>query len=277
MRRVEIGRRPSASLSVTPLKVTVVTVNYNMADGLAKTISNVTDQTWPNLEYIVIDGGSTDNSVEVIRRHVGRIAHWVSERDRGIYDAMNKGVAAATGDWIIFMNAGDVFHDASVISDVFAQNLDDADIVYGDMMRRYSEEDVERLVPAQPVSALPLRMPCSHQSMFARRKLLLDLPFSGDLSIVADHEFVLRSWLEGARFRKLNRVIGIFSTGGASDNNRPQAMRQLLAVLRRHNVLTPALRLRHAAMLARALAGSLLKRIFPRRVRKWILQRNLPN
>jgi glycosyltransferase involved in cell wall biosynthesis len=237
MRRVEIGRRPSASLSVTPLKVTVVTVNYNMADGLAKTISNVTGQTWPNLEYVVIDGGSTDNSVEIIRRHVGRIAHWVSERDRGIYDAMNKGVAAATGDWIIFMNAGDVFHDASVISDVFAQNLDDADIVYGDMMRRYSEEDVERLVPAQPVSALPLRMPCSHQSMF----------------------------------------IGIFSSGGASDNNRPQAMRQLLAVLRRHNVLTPALRLRHAAMLARALAGSLLKRIFPRRVRKWILQRNLPS
>jgi putative colanic acid biosynthesis glycosyltransferase len=260
-----------------PPKITIITVNYNMADGLAKTIANVTGQTWPNLEYVVIDGGSTDNSVEVVRRHAGRIAHWVSERDRGIYDAMNKGVAAATGDWIIFMNAGDVFYDAGVVSDVFAQDLDDADVVYGDMMRRYSKEDVERLVPAHPVSALPLRMPCCHQSMFARRELLLDLPFSGDLSIVADHEFVLRAWLKGARFQKLNRVIGIFSTGGASDNDRLQAMRQLLVVLRRHGVLTPVLRLHHAVMLARALAGSLLKFLFPRRVRKWILENKPPS
>ncbi len=159
-------------------KITIVTINFNMGGELAGTIESVLGQDYPNLEYVVIDGGSIDNSVEVIRRYP-RIDHWVSERDQGRYHAMNKGVQAATGEWVIFINSGDRFHDPSVVRDVFqSQSHADADLVYGHVLRRYPLEGVERVIPAGSLSTLPLRMPCSHQSLFERRSLLLAHPFS---------------------------------------------------------------------------------------------------
>jgi glycosyltransferase involved in cell wall biosynthesis len=253
-------------------RITIVTVNYNMADELAKTIASVAAQTWPDLEYVVIDGNSTDNSVEVIRSRAGQIAHWVSEPDHGLYDAMNKGVRAASGDWVLFMNAGDTFHDPEVVADVFSRSADDADIIYGDMVRHYAGQNVERLVPAKALSALPLSMPCSHQSLFARRTLLLQLPFAIDLLIVADHEFALRAQFAGARFRQVNRIIGNFATGGTSDRNRLEAMRQLGQILKRRGLMTPMRRVRLSLRLARALAGAWLKQVIPERLTRWILQ-----
>ncbi len=90
-----------------PLKISVVTVCYNAVDTIEETMLSVLNQTYPHVEYIVIDGGSTDGTVDIIKKYSNRIAHWVSEPDRGIYDAMNKGIAAATGDYIINMNVGD--------------------------------------------------------------------------------------------------------------------------------------------------------------------------
>jgi glycosyltransferase involved in cell wall biosynthesis len=258
---------------VTVPKVTVVTVNYNMGEDLAVTMASVLAQSYSSLEYIVIDGGSSDGSLALLRAHQSRIAHWVSEPDRGLYDAMNKGVEAATGEWILFMNAGDWFHDPAVVADIFAGDTKDADVIYGDMVRRYGKENVERLVPARPLSALPMRMPCSHQSIFARRELLLRFPFSQEFSLAADHDFILQAMRSGARFRKQARVIGIFSTGGASDRNRLEAMRQLSRILKRHGLLTPCRRLRHSIMLARALAGTRFKQALPRPLTRWILQR----
>lgn len=256
---------------MTAPKITIITVNFNMAAGLARTIASIEAQRYANLEFIVIDGGSIDGSVELVRRHEDRIAGWLSEPDRGIYDAMNKGVRQATGEWLIFMNAGDTFHDYTVVSDIFSGPQDDADIIYGDMVRSYERENVQRLVPALPLSALPLRMPCSHQSLFTRRPLLQEMPFSNELSIAADHDFLLRAKLAGARFRKIDRTIGIFGTGGKSDINRLEALRQLYRILDRHRLLTPTLRLRHAALLVRGLAGATLKKLLPKQWTRWIL------
>ena len=91
----------------TQLKISVVTVCYNAVDCIEETMLSVLDQTYPNIEYIVIDGGSSDGTADVIRKYADRLAYWVSEPDKGIYDAMNKGIVAATGDYINFMNAGD--------------------------------------------------------------------------------------------------------------------------------------------------------------------------
>jgi glycosyltransferase involved in cell wall biosynthesis len=245
-----------------------------MRDNLARTIKSVLGQTYTNLEYLVIDGGSTDGSGDIIRAHSNDITYWVSERDCGRYDAMNKGVVAATGDWVIFVNSGDSFHDPHVISDVFGSAPHaDADLVYGGVLRRYSKEGVERAIPPQGLSALPLRMPCSHQSLFARRKLLLEHPFSLELSIAADHDFILGAMIAGARFRRMDRTISVFSTGGISDQQRLEALRQIRLVLRRHKVLTPRLSVAHAAMVVRALGGAWLKRVFPKQLTNWILKR----
>jgi glycosyltransferase involved in cell wall biosynthesis len=258
---------------VTPPKISVVTINYNMASELDQTIESVLDQNYANLEYIIIDGDSTDGSVDVIRRYAGRIAHWTSERDRGRYYAMNKGVQATTGEWVIFINSGDRFRDANVVSDVFLNNPhNDADIVYGHVLRRYSKEGVEREIPAQPLSVLPLRMPCSHQSMFARRALLLEHPLSLDLSIAADHDFMLRAKMAGGRFKKIDRTISVFSTGGVSDQQRLEALRQIRMVLGDLNMMTLQLSITHAIMVVRALGGAWLKRILPKRLTAWILK-----
>ena len=253
-------------------KISVVTINYNMGTELAGTIESVLSQDYPNLEYIVIDGGSTDSSTEVIKRYP-RIDYWISERDKGRYYAMNKGVEAATGDWVIFINSGDRFHDPSVVADVFqSQDHSGIDLVYGHVLRRYPTEGVQRVIPAQDLSTLPLRMPCSHQSLFARRSLLLKHPFSPNLSIAADHDFMLRAMLAGGQFKKVERTISIFSTGGISDRQRYEALRQILDLLGRLNLLTWRIRIIHGTMMVRALVGARMKQVIPRRLTAWILK-----
>ena len=115
-------------------------------------------------------------------------------------------------------------------------------------------------------------MPCSHQSLFARRSLLREHPFSPDLSIAADHDFMLRAQLAGSQFRKVERTISIFSTGGISDRQRYEALRQILDVLRGLGLLTVRVRITHATMMARALFGARMKQIMPRRLTAWILK-----
>lgn len=101
------------------VKISVITVVYNDVDNIERTITNVLKQTYPNLEYIVVDGNSTDGSVNIIKKYSNQLAYWCSEKDKGIYDAMNKGVQHCTGEWIIFRNCGDYFRTPTAIEDVF--------------------------------------------------------------------------------------------------------------------------------------------------------------
>lgn len=254
-----------------PPKVSVITINYNMAAELEATIRSVTDQSYLPLEYIVIDGGSSDGSVDVVHQHAARIARWVSEPDRGVYDAMNKGAAAASGEWVIFMNAGDRFHDAQVVADVFSVARDDADILYGDVVRR-AVDGSDRLVRARP-DTLPLHMPTSHQSIFTRRSLLLAHPFASDFPISADHEFLLWAQGQGARLRRVSRTIAIFTRGGLSDRRRAQALGQLRAMLKRHGRFSPSVAVRYYLFGLRALAGPVAKALLPAPMTRWLLER----
>ena len=260
---------------MTHPKISVVTINYNMGDELAATIESVLGQTYPNIEYIVIDGGSKDNSVDVIRAFSSQISYWISERDRSRYDAMNKGTAAATGEWVIFMNAGDAFYSSTVVADMFKEPHDDADLVYGDVLRRYPQEDLERIVRARSAEALPLQMPCCHQSLFARRSMLVAHPFLPEYPISFDHEFMLWAKEIGARFKKVDCVVSIFTKGGTSDVARGPALRELLSIMRLHHSLTVGVVASYAAFVLRSLAGPVAKSILPRGLtRRLLLQKN---
>src|ERR1043166_2755165 len=234
----------------TPLslpKISVVTITYNNAVELPATIESVLAQTYPNIEYLVIDGASKDSSVEIIRSYADRIAYWISERDKSRYDAMNKGTAAATGEWVLFMNAGDAFYDKDVVKDMFGEAHDDADLLYGDVLRRYPKEGIERFVRAGSGDTLPLQMPCCHQSLFPRRTLLMQHPFPAEFPISSDHEFMLWAKENKARFKRLDRTVSIFTKGGVSDMARLPGLKEMLAIMRRHRTLTPGIAVRYGA------------------------------
>ena len=119
-----------------PLQISIVTVVFNGEAFLEKSIQSVINQTYKNIEYIVIDGGSTDGTIDIIKKYQDKIAVWISEKDDGIYEAMNKGIALAHGKWINFMNAGDVLFNDNVLTDFCEKSLayPNVDFFYSDVI-----------------------------------------------------------------------------------------------------------------------------------------------
>ncbi len=158
--------------------ITVITVCRNAEALLEATMHSVLAQDYDALEYIIIDGASTDGTVDIIRRHADHLAYWVSEPDRGIYDAMNKGLRHATGQWVAFMNAGDSYTDEHVLRDIFspsgrcyldAEALRDVKVIGGHIHNHYQGEvEVHR---AESPSVIPYRLPICHQAAFTRREI----------------------------------------------------------------------------------------------------------
>jgi glycosyltransferase involved in cell wall biosynthesis len=262
--------RTSQSSQARP-RVSVVTVNFNMADQISGTLDSVLSQDYTNFESIVIDGASTDGSREVIASYGDRLAYWTSERDRNLYDGMNKGVRAATGDWVLFMNSGDRFADAHVLSTMFAEDHADADALYGHHMRRYPKQGIDRVIYAETPDVLPLRMHCSHQSLFMRRQILLDRPFSLSL-LAADYEAILIAYIAGRRFKRVDCVVAVASVGGRSDNNRLTILWQRVSILRRHGLMNFSTALHYAGLVTWVVLANPIKKMLPRSLVAYILR-----
>jgi glycosyltransferase involved in cell wall biosynthesis len=259
------------NLNIGP-KISVVTISLNRRDELEATIKSVLAQSYPNIEYLIIDGGSVDGTAELIKQWGSRIQYWVSEKDGGIYDAMNKGVRVATGEWVIFMNAGDRFHDETVVAEIFAAPHDDTDLVYGHSFVWYEREQIKRFLGAEPPAALALGMNCSHQSLFTRRALLLERPFSVG-PMVSDYEFLVRMHLDGRRFKLVDRVVSVWTNGGISDKNRMRSLFQRWEVASRSGLLPRGGSLSYLGKGLRAFVAQYLRRILPQRLIVWILRR----
>ena len=205
-----------------PVKISVVTIVLNDAPGLEMTIRSVSGQDYHNPELIVIDGGSSDDTTAVIRAYADRVAFWISEKDEGIYDAMNKGLVHTTGDWVIFLNAGDSFASEMLLPRVFTGNNTDADVLYGDSIADYGPFRVYR--PAGSPGDLRRGMFCNHQSMFFRRELFDSRTFRTDFEIVADHEFLLRLQAEGITFQHIPVPVVTWNTRGLSNRHQVKSV-----------------------------------------------------
>jgi len=188
--------------------VSVITTCFNGAGEIKKTIESVLEQDFTDFEYIIMDGGSKDDTLSIAKsyedsfREKGIEYKIFSQPDSGIYDGMNHGVAHATGEFINFMNADDIFHDAHVLSAIFTEEsndiaLEETDIIYGDCIQE--EYDRKYLFP-KDFSEIKKRMPFSHQSVFARRSLLEKYPFDTKYKIAADYDFLLNCYDNGAVF-----------------------------------------------------------------------------
>lgn len=189
------------------IKITVVTVSYNSADDIRKTILSVINQTYPYIEYIIIDGRSSDDTLEIIGEYKNKISRLVSEPDNGIYDAMNKGIDLSSGDYIIFMNCGDVFASEKVISDM-AEKIEDGDaVIYGNVVRHTLSMDY--IDYPKPLEFFSKGMPLDHQSVLARSNLLKENKFSLDYKIISDFVQLRQLYTEGYNFKYFNETIAI--------------------------------------------------------------------
>ncbi|KXX72566.1 glycosyltransferase family 2 protein [Flammeovirga sp. SJP92] len=198
------------------VKISVVTISFNCENEIEDTLKSVIHQDYPNIEYVVVDGGSDDKTPAIIEKYKKDIDVYVSEKDKGIYDAMNKGVKLSSGDWVIFMNAGDVFYENTTISKMFAQVQPAAQLLYGDHEVVY--EHLTKVKTAGSPNQLWKGMICSHQALFVKRELLVQFPFEWEKwKVSADFHFIFNRWYEGAPFQHVNVFVTKFAAGGLSD------------------------------------------------------------
>jgi glycosyltransferase involved in cell wall biosynthesis len=199
--------------------VSVVTVVYNGAATIERTIRSVLAQS-PRVEYLVIDGNSSDGTLEVVRRYGGELARWVSEPDAGIYDAMNKGIALARGALIGLINADDWYVEGAVEAVLReAAARPDAGIFYGDILHRVGGDRDVRFRPPPVIRATDFhRMPIPHAATFVRRAVYERLGlYRTDLRLAGDFEFVLRSYRAGVPLAYIARPLSGVAAGGLSD------------------------------------------------------------
>ena len=222
------------------MKLSVITVNYNNKAGLQRTIDSVVCQTWRDFEWIVIDGGSTDGSKELLEQYQQHFAYWCSEPDGGVYNAMNKGIARAKGDYLLFLNSGDALYDENVL-----QTIDDihssADIITGQAIRMDTNE-LLRQYDKNLLMQLYLDT-LNHQATFIKRELFKDTCYDESLKIVSDWKF----WLEAILWKRASvDVVDIIvtkqdMTGISSDQKkeyeeRECVLRQLMPDVLRDNL-----------------------------------------
>lgn len=196
--------------------VTVVTVVFNDVRHLEQTMLSVLDQTYAkNIEYIVIDGGSTDGTVDVIKKYAHRLAYWVSEKDKGIADAMNKGVARATGEWLNCINSGDYFMSLTVFEEIFSKPHT-ADHLYGSFIGNFNGRSVVCVAAASATEKAWQGMQLCHSTLFSRLRFLQQHPFSKECKVSADTEYVAWCVANHCTFERLDQVIFRVGTLGNS-------------------------------------------------------------
>ena len=201
------------------MKYSIITVNYNNKDGLRKTIESVIHQSFRDFEYIIIDGGSTDGSADVLKEYDAQIDYWVSEPDKGIYNAMNKGIAQAKGEYLNFMNSGDCFYAPDILEKVASYNYETDFIVGRDY--HFNEE-----IQKGHVSILPSRTTMihffvatlDHQSSFIRRELFDNSPYDEGYRLVSDWIFFTEKIVrDGKQVQFIPDIICRREEGGLSE------------------------------------------------------------
>lgn len=214
-------------------RLSVITVNRNNAEGLRKTMESVFSQTYHDFEYILVDGASTDESVEVIREYVhngtrlneqtsdGIHIQWASERDCGVYDAMNRGGVKAAGEYLYFLNSGDTLSSLSIISEII-DLLDGSDILVGrvNITHKGCPVDTTKLLSEQDMSLYNMYLHgINHQSAIIKRDLLIKVPYDISLRYGADWKFFVQTIVIGGSTTKfVNMIFANYDDSGISSD-----------------------------------------------------------
>ena len=202
------------------MKLSIITVNLNNRDGLQKTIDSVVSQTFRDFEWIVIDGGSTDGSKELIEQNADHFAYWVSEPDKGIYNAMNKGIRVARGEYLQFLNSGDWYYEPNALNNAFLRHPS-ADIAFADCNLIENGNIIEeRQYPDIMSLKEILDFNICHNSTFFKRSLFSDNLYNEKLKIAADFEFLIKSILLNQSFEHIPSTLISYDLAGISSTNQ---------------------------------------------------------
>jgi glycosyltransferase involved in cell wall biosynthesis len=216
-------------MSVLP-KFSIVTVTRNNEVGLRATLESVALQSDRAFELIIIDGHSTDQSAQVVEEFQSLVTRFEQDSGEGIYGAMNQGVSLATGEWVIFMNAGDCFAHAEVLQQ-FASG-GDVDLAFG----RAQTYTGEAKLPYQGMARIWENMPFSHQALFCRTQILNERPFDLSFRIAGDFDLVMDLYQQGKKFESLDLDVAIADGGGISDTLLVRRVRECYRAARRYHL-----------------------------------------
>lgn len=201
-------------------KISIITASYNCVDEIEKTIQSVLEQDYPLIEYIIIDGGSDDGTIDIIKKYENRISFWISEPDDGLYFAMNKGISHATGDWVYIHNAGGVFYEPTTLSKMFSCRHDDADAIFGYNWSTKDQCFYRNPVPFYLQEKRDKRPGYSHQALFVRTEWCKKYPFDTTYKCCADFNQAIQIWENGGRFKYIDIPVVISALPGFSARHR---------------------------------------------------------
>lgn len=214
-------------------KITIVTVVFNNVDTVESTINSCIGQIYTDIEYIVIDGKSTDGTVDIILKYLDKISVFISEVDCGIYDAMNKAIDESTGEWVLFMNSGDIFYDQYVVRDFVASlsNIDSkVDIIYGNTIYKFDSKYI-KVIPGN-LSMIRREMVFCHQSTFTRLELLKKSCFNLKYKYAADYNMFYQFYVQNFNFYYLDTYISIYNqdVNGTTSKNFKASTRERFSI-----------------------------------------------
>jgi glycosyltransferase involved in cell wall biosynthesis len=208
-------------------KLTIITINFNNLEGLKRTVESVIYQLWQEFEYIIIDGGSTDGSAEYIQEMHSHFDYWVSEPDRGIYHAMNKGIEVARGEYLLFLNSGDYLYNKEVFYNINHHFNYEIDIFAGSLIIDNEEKTIKHHPEKMTFSYITHRT-LAHQSTFIKRNLFIKLGlYDESLKIASDWAFFFKALaLNGVSYQSIDYTISFYDTTGISSRNGALAAKE---------------------------------------------------
>jgi glycosyltransferase involved in cell wall biosynthesis len=253
------------------MTVSIITICLNIVDTIERTLSSIFQQTYKDYELIVIDGGSTDGTLEIIRKYNNLISVFVSEPDKGIYNAMNKGLSHANGEFVFFLNGGDTFFSCQVLGDVFLRKPD-FDILYGDIALIYGNQ-IEIYTTPSKVNRIQLfKRTLPHQCVFYSKRMFNKRIYNENYQISADYEHLLYCFLrEKAKFKKVDLVISNFYMDGVSTNLKITSLLENEIIRKR--MFDIIFRLKHDTTLSQRLNHYNMIMTHPRYIAGWIKQK----
>lgn len=249
-------------------KVSVITVVFNASQVIEKTLNSILTQTYTNTEFIIIDGGSDDGTIEIIDKHRKHIDHFISEKDSGIYDAMNKGIQYATGDWICFMNAGDTFFNTDTIKDLFYKKEISHDILAGDCIADY--KSFTKYLKAKDLQKIIYGMTFCHQSSFVRANMFQKLNFNSEFKISSDFDFFYRCYLSKAKIKMYRFPFSIINTEGVSNKLQLQVIFENREIYRKHSKSYAVVEFIYLLKIVWTFFKYVIKKILPESLSKFI-------